>query len=215
MLKQYKHLSLYLTLLILTFSLVACGGGGSGGGDGDAITNINSAGFPVAAGTYAFTTAEISFTCSDNSSGTAPALSQNLVISQVDNVITMSKPAGTSTDIPGITIINAGDNTGTITKSASFTTSQIITVYFDQLFSNATVNYSVTGTFTNSGWSGNYRFIVTFTDLAISCDYSTTFSGSKINSSTTAVEISDGDNYPSDYYPSDYYQDISRVGALL
>ena len=33
MLKQYKKLSCYLSLLIFTFSLVACGGGGGGGGN--------------------------------------------------------------------------------------------------------------------------------------------------------------------------------------
>ena len=200
---------------LILFALIIIQGCSSGGGDSTAApTTTNPSGYPDVAGTYAFTTGDVNFICSDGSTGVLPPISQNMVVTQTDNVITLTNPPGTPSDIPGITLISETPNTGTVTTSGSFTTSRIITVYFDQLFTNATVNYSVTGTFTSIGWSGNYRYIVSFTDIGGSCDYTTTFSGSKINTTPTLllpINIDNG-NYS---YESEFYLDLSKVGSFL
>ena len=180
--------------------------------DSSAPETTNSSGFPEVSGTYAFTTGNVGFTCSDGSSGSIPPISNNAVISQINNVITIAAPPGTNTDIPGITVIEEGDNKGTVTTSGNFTTSKLMTAYFDQLALNGSIQYSLTGSFSNSGWSGNYRFIVTFTDIFVSCDYTTTFSGSKVNTNLKIKSKKINNNIN---YESEYYLEISKIGTLF
>jgi len=200
-------MSRLLFLSIFIFLLQGCS---SSGGNTDPVKNSN--GFADVAGTYSFITKEIDFTCTDNSSGTIPALSLTSLITQTDNEITIAPPSGTDTSLSGLSQIVAGDNTGSVESNGDFTTSKFMTAFIDQLKLNASIQYSVTGKFTNTGWSGDYRYVVTLTDISVTCDYVTTFSGSKNKSSLKSLNSQLDKNI---YYESEFYLELSNLGLFL
>jgi len=167
-----------LLFILLVFTL-ACSEDSNpvGGWEGD----FNDSGFPIVSGTYSFTTQTIHGSCSDGSSGDDEPVSFNIIVTQYQNNITLTQPASNSTSV-GITILEASPMQGTIDKDCSFIANQSMTATLDGFEGNVSLNYHISGTFTTSGWSGNYSFSLYLHYYNATCNYSTIFSGSKISS---------------------------------
>ena len=149
-------------------------------------------------GTYSFTTSNIDAYCTDGSIGTYPALALNFNITQSGTSLTF---ANTNTaGVPGITFLSSTELNGNLSSNNSFVANQFATAIFDGIAGEVTLSYNVSGTFSSTGWSGNYEYSAFFQSLSETCYYSTTFSGSKSSANTLdsismVKEKSLSDNY--------------------
>lgn len=196
MIIKYTNILLYLVCFL---TLAGCGGSDDAAPSGPPL---NAAGYPDVIGTYAFNTSSFSYTCTDSITGTDPAVSFNVGVSQSINSLSFeNKSTGGS---PGVTIIESSGLTGNITKSASFTASENATANVDGIAGIVHINWNISGSFTAAAWSGNYEYTVTTTTFA--CTSKATFSGDKI--SATASIVTPNDLQPDNYEP---YQAIGRA----
>lgn len=161
----------YLVLFLLF--LTACGGGGS-------ATKITVQKLDVN-GKYSFTTSSISYTCSDSSSGKIDPLSFNLTAITTGNTIVLSGDGGTTT---GITIDEADPLSGTVESDNTFVTNANVTGSITGV-GKVLIHYHLSGTFTETGWSGDYNYTATGVDTVFTCEYKSTFSGTKQEETAT------------------------------
>ncbi len=167
--------------LMVAVGLVACGGGG---GDSSSSPTqqwngpVDGSGYPVVAGTYAFTTGTVTMKCSDNSTGTGPALSMNVIVSQSQNAITLTQA---NPIVPaGLTITSQTPMAGTVDTSGNFVMNESLVATLNGVPGDINVSYNVTGTFSPTNWTGVYIYTAYFTAYNGSCTYATTFSGNKL-----------------------------------
>ena len=172
----------YYLLGLLFLLLPACGGGDDAAPAGPPP---NESGYPNVVGTYAFNTTTFNYSCTDGETGTSPAVSFNIGISQSLNSLTLLNKSTGGT--PGVTILESSGMTGNVTKSSSFTTSETATALVDGITGQVTIIWNLSGQFTSSSWSGNYQF--TATGIGFSCTYKSTFSGEKISAQASLTTI--------------------------
>lgn len=180
--------ALYLSMLLVALLITACGSSGGGGSSEESTPTwdgpVNSDGYPEVAGTYPFTTKSISMSCSDGSSDTFSAIAFNVTVTQSANKVSLESDA---TITPGLTIIETTGTTGNIETSGTFIATQTSTVTIDGVIGNITLSYNISGTFTTSGWAGNYKYTAFFQSYSLSCTYTTTYSGNKLSKPLTKL----------------------------
>lgn len=204
--QQWSNImSRIFSILILSIILTACGGGDS------SPTSTNSSGFPDVAGRYSFNTGSVSFSCSDGSTGTNPAIALNFDVTQNANVITLAN-TNASGNIPGITIIDSTDSAGNVQENSSFIVTQIATANIDGISGTVNINYNVTGSFTSSGWSGTYTYTASSASFG-SCRFTTSFTGSKIT--TARASLTSNEINESNSYPIDFYDQFGIIGSFI
>ena len=202
-----KHVTSHYLLAAVIIFLAACGGGGGS----TTPTETNSSGFPEVAGRYSFNTSNFSVSCSDGSTGTNPPVALNIRVSQTENSLLLEN-LSIGPGVPGITIISANNAQGNIQKDSSFIINQIIIADINGI-GRTTLNYSWTGNFSSSGWSGTYRYSSTFG--LDSCTFISTFTGDRIGSKE---EIQIAENNSSYDFPVDIYDRfgvLAKLAALL
>jgi hypothetical protein len=154
--------------------------------------NTNSFGFPDVSGTFSFTTNQFNGSCSDGSKATSPAITFNIIIVQTDgNLIEGFGTDSTEADPEGYTMISGSGLKGTVEKSDGNSAKFILTnkVVYDvktsQYTGRMTLNYNITGKFTDKTWTGEYIYQMY---LSIgNCKYTTTFRGDKIENALPKV----------------------------
>lgn len=163
-------------VLVVLFGFVLSGCGSSGDGSGpSAGTNV----FPQVAGKYSFNTSDFKVTCTDGSTDTSVKISFNIFVSQDGNELTMTNETN-SDAIPGISIIEQSLAKGFIKSDGSFILNQTIIAEIDGIPGRETINYSVTGTFSDRDFFGDYVFSVFFQNLVVTCEFEATFTGVKL-----------------------------------
>jgi len=182
----------YLFIIASALAVSACGGGGGGGG-ATWTGAVNGSKYPIVNGTYSLTTSAFSYSCTSGETGTATPISGNVSVRQNINTITLSNGFK-----------------GTVELNGTFVTSRVKTVFLPSLNSNAEVTYSLIGTFTPQGWSGNYTLSAAFITLGAVCKYSSTISGSKIISKS---ELEATDNSHNSIYGEN--SEASKLRELL
>ncbi len=160
-------------IAIFSIGLAGCGGGSSdsGGTSGDPV-------FPSVDGSYSFDTEEFTFTCTDGTQGTEAPISLNLVVTQDGNRIVLDDP--NFTGIPGAVVLEDSPVTGNVKENSDFNVTSSAIIDFGSPIGQSNANYNVNGSFADRGWSGDYRVAVAFLELDGSCDYRTTFSGTRL-----------------------------------
>jgi hypothetical protein len=129
-------------------------------------------------GHYSMITSALSAECTDGTSDTFPALALSGTITHTgNNVLFTNDNAGGNT--PGITILEQDDMDGVIESSGRFVMTSTATIQIDGVSGDNTASYNLSGYFNDSGWSGDYVYSLYFQSIGGSCEYSTTFSGSK------------------------------------
>jgi len=203
-----------LIVILLTVALLLSCSGSSGGGDSSSNTDdilsedevlsedeilsdsLTPGGYPDVAGNYSFTTQDFIYTCTDGGAGTFVGKAYNLEITQDENSI-FATTSNIDEKIPGITIIEENQYSGTIQKNGSFllNRSRIVSIEGEQgIF---WVSYSINGIFTDTGWSGDYEYKTTSQYDGISCTSKTTFYGDKLilySKSMQSTEMQDSND---------------------
>jgi len=170
-----KSVTIILFILPLLFLLSGCGGGG-----GSSSAEEESEGFPKVSGRYSFKTEDFDYECTTGEKGTTPSLSQNFKIIQDENQITIVGEGGN--EVPGVTIFEFTNTTGNVERDGSFIATKQLTGEIDG-FGPITASFHFEGKFQDEIWNGKYTYTVFFTELSEACDYSTTFSGIKLEDS--------------------------------
>lgn len=173
---KQKTIAVAAAVAFFSLGLAGCGGGGSsnndgGGGGGDPV-------FPSVDGLYSFDTGETAFTCTDGGQGTIAPISMNVVVTQNGNRIVLDNPDFVG--IPGAVILEQNPVTGNVQENSNFNATSIAIIDFGSPIGQSNVNYNVNGRFTDRGWNGDYRFTAAFLALDGSCDYRTTFNGTRL-----------------------------------
>jgi len=210
--KIKEKLSIILTL---AFVMSACGGGGGGNGSGNSTNTIplNAAGFPNVAGNYSFNTKDVSYSCTDGSSGTNTPIALNFTVSQTDNTLTLTQTGSTGT-IPGFTVTSITAAAGNVQKNAQFIINQSATATSTLIPGTLSVTYNTTGTFTTTGWSGTYKYSLYSAAYNATCNFTTTFTGDKIAAALSALTKQNLE-YIRQNLPLDIYDSFSILGSSM
>ena len=182
-----------LAVLVIVPALSACGSGGAsdvlGTGSTDSSQNYqspySSTDAQVTPGVYSFITTKPSYTCSDGSSGIATtgggALQMQVkVTSSWISTMQTAASSETSTETAsstGMRVISSSTPGGPLSSNGDFilTSSALVD---DPKVGYMRISYRTEGKFSGRSWSGKYAWTVVFEDLALTCTYSSTFSGS-------------------------------------
>lgn len=138
---------------------------------------------PPTSGTYSFISKPAQYTCTDGSSGTATnQVAKNLKMTISGNTIKLAPADQAAEDrelaASGITANVTGYSGLLDSDGKSFTLSQTGSGTMKEL-GNFNANYTLTGSLQQTQWSGTVTSTLTFFSLGISCDYKSTFSGTK------------------------------------
>lgn len=186
-------------VLFLLLALIACGGGG-GGSDPQAAGPtwtgpVNAAGYPDVAGAYSFNVAAGNAVCTDGASQSEPPLAMNLDVSQTDNQILL-KNSSPSSLTAGTTILQKDNLAGNVDLHGSFTVNQHISATFTGTPGNNSINYTTTGIFNPTGWSGTYQFTLYNDYYKQSCTYTAAFQGDKISKTVSKAQAKNAEDNP-------------------
>ncbi len=186
--------------------------GCSSGGDSAPASTTNQTGFPEVAGRYSFNTNTVSVSCTDGSTTTNPAIALNFDVTQNANVITLvnTNAAG---GVPGITFLDSTNATGNVQTNSAFIVTQISTASITGISGTVTLNYNITGNFISNGWNGTYAYTMNAASLSGSCTFTTSFSGTKITTVTTAKILNTA--YGFEDIPIDLYDTFSMIGSSM
>ena len=147
--------------------------------------STNSTDLPYVAGVYSFNTERVSVNCDDGSSTTNPAIALEFKVLQNFSQIDLENaiPSG---GIPGVNIVSTTGASGSLRSDSSFDLAQSSTATFTGVTDDIALNYSITGSFTGNGWSGNYTFTADSSVFGF-CRFSTQFSGTRIDAGLRAI----------------------------
>lgn len=113
---------------------------------------------------------------------TGPEVYSNMAVSQTENQLTSQATSKAGVDkllAGGFTIESNSGSAGTLLKDARFSLFQGMTLRY-QTLGKASINYATTGTFSPSGWFGNFSYTVFVEGDSSSCTFTATFSGDKV-----------------------------------
>jgi len=157
--------------------LTGCGGGD--GGDGSSDFTYTPSGFPQVAGRYSLNTGTWTWTTMGQSGSFGPT-ALTLDISQVDNHLTGVNPyldLQSGDQYMGFTLREESGVSGNVQKDGNFTITSSLRGSMDGV-GEVRVDYTLVGSFTSSGWSGTYTYMVIGGEDVVT--YSTTFTGERI-----------------------------------
>lgn len=169
------------TLLAVVISLmmvIGCGGGGSSSSDSGWTGPVTPASYPDVQGKYTLTTTtRLSAVCTDGSTGTQNGIDMTAGIKQVNSALTFYDLTPT-----GDIIYEDDQMHGTLTTSGDFVSTRNMTVTISGAPGKNTINYKLTGAFTETGWHGIYEMKVYNDYIKGGCTYTAPFTGTQFNS---------------------------------
>jgi len=194
-----------LSVFILSIlSLIGCGGGG--GHHSPTFTT------PDVSGLYSFKTGNVNGQCSDGSSGTNPPIELTLAVLQSGDNLTLTNQTyqlNPGDSLGGFTIVSSTIPEGNIQSNGSFRITSQTTVLIDGISGESIINYFLEGNFSNTGWNGDYKYIV-HTSIG-SCTFTTTFTGDKLSETAKVIEP----NTLNFSIPADMYDSSGLLGSSL
>ena len=162
-----------LSVAILSLLLLSgCGGEGSEGNDAEKLNNVTDV-----SGKYTIITSVISVECTDGSTETLPAQAISGVIEHTGNRVEFINDDQGS--VPGVTVVETDATDGVIETNGRFIMTSSTLATIEGIDGNLTVNYNLSGCFNDSGWGGEYGYSIFFQNYALTCTYSSPFSGTK------------------------------------
>ena len=206
-----KKVGITVVFVSITFLISGCNSSSSndnnsddGGTDNDGQGNNNNGApndYLDVGGVYSFSTNPVDFQCTDGAEGTNPPLSLNFIVHQEGNQIELRNKAFDDGGVtPGFEIIESTQLEGNLGRNSTFIANQSATAIIDGIPGESTVNYTVSGEFTGSGWAGDYSYSVFAQDLFVTCNFNTKFEGEKTTASNSPMVTPYEYNYPLDVY---------------
>ena len=136
----------------------------------------------VREGTYSFVFTNLTFRCSDGSTGNSQGGAMQMLVNVRNGFLTMQQTAASSgssqqkTESSGTRVVSATAITGPVSSNGTFVATSSA-VFDDVEYGYMRVTYKLDGKFIGSSWSGKYDYQVFFEKLGESCNYSSSFSG--------------------------------------